>query len=131
MYPSYLIDKQVKRFSHNKFSINHCNTNKESKTLYYKLPYIGLFSDNTKKKIKELSKRFCMSSNINIDFSPFKTGNLFSSKDSLPSGLKSFVIYKFLCAGCQSCYISETKHHLLMSINEHLITDKKSHIFKH
>ena len=55
MYPSYVIDKQVKRFLHNKFSTNYCNAVKESKTtLHYKLPYIGSFSNNTKKKIKEL-----------------------------------------------------------------------------
>ena len=68
---------------------------------------------------------------INIAFSPFKTGDLFSSKDCLPSALKSFVVYKFVCAGCQSCYIGETKRHLPTRINEHLLTDKKSNIFKH
>ena len=130
MYCSYLIDKQVKCFLHNKFSTNYCNAVKESKTtLYYKLPYIASFSNNTKKKIKELCKKFCKNSNINIVFSPFKTGDLFSSKDCLPSALKSFVVYKFVCAGCQSCYIGETKRHLPTRINEHLVTDKKSHIF--
>ena len=78
MYPSYQIDKQVKRFSHNKFSTNYCNVVKECKTtLCYKLPYIGLFSNNSKKKIKELCRKFCKNSNINIVFSPFKTGDLF------------------------------------------------------
>ena len=48
MYPSYLSDKQVKRFLHHKFPPNYCNAVKESKTtLYYKLPYIGSFSKNT------------------------------------------------------------------------------------
>ena len=80
MYPSYLIDKQVKHFLHNKFSTNNSNAVKQTKTtLYYKLPYIGLFSNNTKKKIKELCKKFCKNSNIKIVFSPFKTGDLFSS----------------------------------------------------
>ena len=106
MYPSYLIDKQVKR-------------------------YIGSFSINTKNKIKELCKKFCKNSNINIPFYPFKTGDLFSCKDCLPSALKSFVVYKSVCAGCQSCYIGETKRHLPTRINEHLVTDKKSYIFKH
>ena len=113
MDPSYLIDKQVKRFSHKKFSTNNCNAVKESKTsLYYKLPYIASFSNNTKKKIKELYKKFCKNSNINIVFSSFKTGDLFSSKDCLPSDLKSFVLHKFVCAGCQSCYIGGNKRHL-------------------
>ena len=59
MYPSYLIDKQVKRFLHKKFSANNCNAVKESKTtLYYKLPYIGSLSNNARKKIKKLCKKF-------------------------------------------------------------------------
>ena len=90
-----------------------------------------MFSDNTKKKIKELCKKLCKNSNINIVFSPFKTGDLFLSKDSLPSALKSFVVYKFVCVGCQSCYFVETKRHLPTRINELLVTDKKSYIFKH
>ena len=69
MYPSYLFDKQVNRFLHNKFSTNDCNAVKESKTtLYYKLPYIGSFSNDTIKKTKEVCKKFCKNSNINIVF---------------------------------------------------------------
>ena len=95
-----------------------------------KLPYIRSFSKNTKKKINELCKKFCKNSSINIVFSLFKTGDLFLSKDCLPSGLKSFIVYKFVCAGCQSYYIGKTKRHLPTRINEHLVNDKKSHIFK-
>ena len=36
--------------------------------MYYKLPYIFLLSNNTKKNIKELFKKFCKNSNINIIF---------------------------------------------------------------
>ena len=124
MHPSYLTDKQVKRFLHNKFSTNYCNAVKECKTtLYYQLPYIGSFSNNPMKKIKELCKKFCKNSDINIVFSPFKTGDLSLSKDCLPRGLE--------CGGCQSSYIGETKRHLPTRINEHLVTNKKFHIFKH
>ena len=68
---------------------------------------------------------------MNIVFSPFKTGDSFSSKDCLLSDLKSFVVYKLVCPGCQSCDIGETKRNLPTWINEHLATDKKAHIFKH
>ena len=128
MYPSYVIDKQVKRFLHNKFSTNYCNAVKESKTtLHYKLPYIGSFSNNTKKKIKELCKKFCTNSNINIVFSPFKTGDFFLGKDYLPSGLKSFVVYKFVCAGCQSfrLKLKETLHITLLKPN---FNKQKEHV---
>ena len=59
MYPSYLIDKQVKRFLHNKFSTNYCNAVKKSKTtLYYKLPYIGHFLTTLKRKYKSYVRSF-------------------------------------------------------------------------
>ena len=64
-------------------------------------------------------------------FSPFKLQDLFYSKDFLPVALKSFVVYKVTCAGCQSCYIGETKRHLPARIKEYLQTDTKSHILQH
>ena len=35
IYPSYLINKQVKRFLHKQFSTNNCNAVKEFKTTLY------------------------------------------------------------------------------------------------
>jgi hypothetical protein len=56
---------------------------------------------------------------------------MFSTKDVIPLGLKSFVIYKFMCASCNACYIGETSRHLSTRIKEHLRTDKQSHVYKH
>ena len=51
------------------FPLIICNAVKEIKTtLYYKLSYKDSFSNNTKKKIKELCQNFCKNSNINIAF---------------------------------------------------------------
>ena len=100
MHPSYLIGKQVKRFLHKKFYTNYCNAVTEFKTtLYYKLPYISLFFNNTKKKIKELCKKFSKTSNANIVFSPFKVSDFFSSKVCLPSDLKPFVVTSLFVQG--------------------------------
>ena len=52
-------------------------------------------------------------------------------KDPIPKSLKSFAVYKFVCSGCNTCYIGEITHHLSTRIKEHLKTDKKSHIFAH
>ena len=54
-----------------------------------------------------------------------------NEKDPIPKFLKSFVVYKFVCPGCNACYIGETTSHLSTKIREHLETDKKSHIFAH
>ena len=62
---------------------------------------------------------------LKIVFTPFKFGDSFSVKDTIPNLMKSFVIYKFLCSGYNACYIGETR------IGEHLEKGKKSHIFEH
>ena len=130
LYSSCLINKEIKKFLENKFTteentnIVHNNKNVVS---YHKLPYIGAYSNSTKKKNYELCETFCRNTNVEIIFLPFKLQDLFSSKDCLPVALKSFVVDKFTCVGCRSCYIGETR----ISIKEHLQTDAKSHIFQH
>ena len=64
-------------------------------------------------------------------FTPFKIRSWFGAKDPIPAGLRSRVIYKFSCAGCNACYIGETNRHFATRIREHLASDKHSHIFKH
>ena len=98
---------------------------------YYKLPYIGNLSTEIKQKVVKYCKYYCKSTNIKIVFSPFKVGNLFSVKGSVPKYLRSFVVYRFTCPGCNASYIGETTRHLTTRIKEHLETDSKCHIFKH
>ena len=56
---------------------------------------------------------------------------MFGMKDPIPGGLRSRVVYKFVCAGCKACYVGETTQHFSTRIREHLVSDKASHIFKH
>ena len=114
LYPSYSIDKEIKTFLENKFTTKgNTNIDHNNKSVsYHKLPYIGSYSNSTKKKIYELCKTFCKNTNGKIVSPPFKLHNLFSSKYCLPVVLKSFVVYKFTCAGCQSSYTGEAKLYL-------------------
>ena len=54
---------------------------------------------------------------------------MFSVKDTISKFLKSFLVDKFVCPGCNACYIGETTPHLSTRIEEHLETDKRTHIF--
>ena len=74
---------------------------------------------------------YCKSTNMKIVFSPFKVGNLFSVKGSVPKYLRSSVVYRFTCPGCNASYIGETTRYLTTGIKEQLESDSKSHIFKH
>ena len=56
---------------------------------------------------------------------------MFGVKDSIPPGLRTSVVYKFLCAGRNACYVGETSRHLSTRVREHLVCDRTSHIFRH
>ena len=93
-----------------------------SPTFYFKLPYIGHFSAITQKKIRHFIKRYCNDLDIKLVFSSFKIGNLFGVKDPVPDGLRSRVVYKFVCAGCNACYVGETS----AGIFPHVLESTKS-----
>ena len=73
----------------------------------------------------------CNNIDIKLVFSSCKIGNMFSVKDPVPHGLRAGVVYKFLCAGCSACYVSETTRHFSTRICEHTFSDRTSHVFKH
>ena len=56
---------------------------------------------------------------------------MFSMRDPIPRGLRTCVIYKFSCTGCNACYVGESSQHLSTRMREHLVCDKNSHVFRH
>ena len=91
---------------------------------YFKLLFIG--------KFVKLNEKFCKEgTNIRIYFSKFELASLFSTEYNIPYGLKSYVIYKFLYAGCNVQWCSETYRNISTETHEHLETDKNSNIYRH
>ena len=88
---------------------------------YFKLPYIGKYSEQAQNEIKKLSKQYCKDNSVKIVFT--------SSK--IPYFLKYFLVYKFICARYKSCYIGETCRHFINRIDEYSKKDKKYHVFQH
>ena len=131
LYPIQLIDKIARSYLNNKISSGNKVNQPESNTRYYKLPFIGRFSGQTQEKLNALIKKYCKSVSVKVVFTSFKIGQSFLNKDPVPSSLKSNVVYQFKCAGCSACYIGETTRHISSRIEEHLKTDKQSHIYKH
>ena len=132
LYPSNFIDQQRKQYLHAQFSDKkHKEPSNSTYVSYYKLPYIANLSTEIKQKIIKHCQYYCKSTNVKIVFSPFKVGDLFSVKESVPKYLRSFVVYRFTCPGCNASYIGETTRHVTTRIKEHLETDSKSHVFKH
>ena len=55
------------------------------------------FSKTTKQKLKKICDQYCKDLSVEIVFTTFKVGDLFSVKDVILELLKSFVVYKFVC----------------------------------
>ena len=68
---------------------------------------------------------------MKLVFTLFKVKNYFSNKVPIPGDLKSFLVYTFACASCNSSYIDKTCRYFKIRIEEHIKKGKKSHIFKH
>ena len=131
--PNELMNKVTKKCLNSKLDKRPLENNTEVKTdtRFFKLPYIGIYSNITQRKIQNLVKTFCKGIDVKVVLTPFKISNKFSYKDPLPFHLQSFIVYKFICANCKVCYVSETTRHFITRISEHLQKDAKSNIFKY
>ena len=132
-FQTKLINKVTKKYLHLKLDKRPLENNTEVKTdtRFFKLPYIGKYSNIAHKKIQNLVKTFCKGIDVKVVLTPFKISSKFSYKDPLSFHLQSFIVYKFVCANCEVCYVGETTRHFITRINEHLQKDAKSNIFKH
>ena len=100
---------------------NSDQSNLESdKKRSYKLPYIGKYSEQGQTKLPKTCKQFSKDADHKIAFTSFKINNYFSTKDKTTYFLKSFLVYKFVCARCNSCYIGKNCHHFKTRIDEHV-----------
>ena len=131
MFPPKVIESEIRSYLEKKLGTeNQCNQNK-NEVRFFKLPYLKDISESARKNINSIQKTLCKSDVIRLSFSTFKIGSVFSAKDKLEWDSKSFVVYRFICPGCNARYIGETTRHITTRIEEHSSTDKKSHIFKH
>ena len=133
LFPAHLIENIINRYITGIQSNHHPRGFLPTTlpTFYFKLPYIGHFSATTQRKMRHFIKRYCNDLDIKLVFSSFKIGNLFNVKDPVPDGLRSRVVYKFVGAGCDACYVGETCQHFSTRVREHLVNDRASYIFKH
>ena len=58
-YPTFLIDKVIKKCLDYKFSTNRNQLKDTFDVHYFKLPYIGNLSHHTKNKLWKICKKFC------------------------------------------------------------------------
>ena len=130
-----LVNRTVKHYLSNFFASTSrtfaATSSNESRTHYYKLPFVGPFSTYAQRRIKHLTRRYCKNLDIKLVFAPFKIKNLFSAKDAISKLSRSRIVRKFSCAGFSTCYVGQTNRHLATRVREQLTYDKNSRIFQH
>ena len=131
LFPPKQIDKLIMTYINNTFSEKTKKATENTDCRYFKLPFIGKYSSVSKNKVRLLVEKFCKNINVKLIFSTCKISEYFSTKDKVPNHLLSMVVYKFVCANCNVCYVGETTRHLTTRVKEHLQSDKSSHVYKH
>ena len=130
-YPPFILDKIIKDYiDKTHYSINEVSSD-INKLRYFKLPHLGKHSEQVQKKIPKPCKQYCKENYAKIVFTSFKISNYFSVKDATPYFLKVFLVDKFICARCKSCYFGETYRHFITRTDEHIKKDKKLYVFTH
>ena len=83
-FPPFLIDKITKSYL-NKVHSNSDQSNPESdKTRFYKLPYIGKYSEQVQKKLSKICKQFCKDADLKLILLLLKLITIFQLKIKHP-----------------------------------------------
>ena len=94
----------------------------EKQKLIVSLPFVGKYSNDLKKKLSALASSHLKSEfKISVVWSSCRTlRSFFTFKDRLPMHLRSKILYRFTCDGCNSIYIGKSKRHFHVRACEHL-----------
>ena len=133
MFPPRVVNKAINQYLEKK-QVNNISTStqEDANISFFKLPYIGIYSDFVSKRVKQLGKQHCKNLDIKISFSTFKIGDMFSLKSPVPKNLESGVVYYFKCAACNSSYVGETSRYFETRVREHLYkSTQPTAIFQH
>ena len=120
-YPRDFVDKCIKKFLDRVLTQKVVVTTVPKKDLMIILPYLGKLSLQIRTRINRAMKNKLPHSNFRIVFqSKCKLINFFTFKDKIPIFLRSGIVYKFKCGGCNATYYGKTKRHFKVRMCEHL-----------
>ena len=84
------------------------------------LPYLGKLSLEIRSRICKTVSR-SLGCRLRVIFqSTNRLRNLFSVKDKIPVCMRSYILYKFTCKGCNAIYYGKSERHFHVRACEHL-----------
>ena len=127
-YPSYFVDKCIKIFLDKIFIAKAVYFTVPRKELSICLPFLGKQSLELKDKLSRFVSKFCPTYRIKVIF---KCNNRLRSflrfKDRVPHNVRSHLLYRYTCDGCNAIYIGKTRRHYLVRVFEHLGISIRTH----
>ena len=120
-YPRDFVDKCINKLLDKVLTQNVVVSTVPKKDLLIVLPYLGKLSLQIRTRINRVMKNKLPHCNFRIVFqSKCKLINFFTFKDKIPIFLRSGIVYKFKCGGCNATYYGKTKRHFKVRMCEHL-----------
>lgn len=119
-YPGRILDKIIKSSLHKFVNPLPVFFGPKKERLYIGLPFLGKCTDNLRRTIRQLSKKFLPHKDVIVYFKSGRTiSSFFRKKDTTPFEMRSHIVYKYSCAVCNNSYIGQTTRHLRHRISEH------------
>ena len=119
-FPSCLFFSHVRKFLDSKYTASSVNTVDDDQVIYCSMPYFGYSSEKMSKELSSLCSRYYPNVSLRIILvNNFKISSLFRFKDSVPTALRSSIVYEYCCPRCGSAYVGLTSRNFYIRIAEH------------
>ena len=127
-YPSYFVDKCIKIFMDKIFVAKTAYFTVPRKELSVCLPFLGKQSLELKNKLSRFASKYFPTCRIKVIFKCDKRLKSFLRfKDRVPLNVRSHLLYRYTCDGCNAIYIGKTRRHYLVRVFEHLGISIRTH----
>ena len=127
-YPSHFFYKIVKTFLDKIFIQKKVFYDVPKKELSICLPFLGKHSLELKSKLSRYFSKYFPACRIKVIFKCSSRLNRFLVfKDKIPSNVRSHLLYRYTCSGCNATYIGKTRRHYLVRVFEHLGISLRTH----
>ena len=124
-FPKALTDRIIKSFLDKRFAPRPPALQEAKTALLFCMPYLGRYSLQIKTKIYRIIKQCYPGIKLQVIFrSPKRIQSFFPFKDRCSALIRSSVVYKFQCPGCNASYFGKTSRNLLTRCREHLGINK-------
>ena len=116
-YPRDFLDKCIKEFLDRALTQKVVVSTVPKKDLMIVLPYLGKLSLQIRTRINRVIRNKLPHCNLQTKC---KLINFFTFKDKTPVFLRSGIVHKFKCGGCNATYYGKTKRHFKVKMCEQL-----------